>query len=163
MHGKRHELKEVDCKIYDKWIMLNGIFTNHYTLYAAERTGQMDPLVVSALIGGGAGLVTGAIASLIAPWVHWGIEKRRTRRESRRALIADARGYVASHLFGGTTFSAKPIYSQLKPHLRHELIEMIENYERVLDQQDDPGKFPKLFREEVLNEISRVERKWKLI
>ncbi len=123
----------------------------------------MDQLVITALIGGGSGLVSGAIASLIAPWVHWGIEKRRTRRESRRALIAEAREYVASHLFGGATFSAKPIYSQLKPHLHREVIEVIENYEELLDQQDDPGTFPRLFREQVLNEISRVERKWTLI
>jgi len=27
-----NDFKEVDCKIYDKWAMLNGISTNHYTL-----------------------------------------------------------------------------------------------------------------------------------
>lgn len=123
----------------------------------------MDPNIVSALIGGGTGLVTGAIASLIAPWIHWGIEKRRTRREARRALIAEARGYVATHLFDGVTFSAKPFYSQLKPHLRSEVIETIENYQEVQDQQDDPGKFPRRLQDQVINELSRVERKWKLI
>jgi len=33
--------------------------------------------VISAVIGGVTGLITGAIASLIAPWVNWGIEKKR--------------------------------------------------------------------------------------
>ena len=123
----------------------------------------MDGSILTALIGAVSGLISGTIASLVAPWVRWGIEKKRARNESRRALLAEAREYVTSHLFGGATFAAKPIYRRLKPHLISELVETIENYEEVLDRQDEPGKFPRLFREEVLDEISRLERKWELI
>jgi hypothetical protein len=48
----------------------------------------MDDKVLVALIGAGAGLITGGIASLIAPWVTWGIEKRKEKLAYRRGLIA---------------------------------------------------------------------------
>jgi len=44
--------------------------------------------VVTALIGGVAGLFTGAIASLAAPWSQWGVEQRRVRHQRRTDLIA---------------------------------------------------------------------------
>lgn len=39
-------------------------------------------------------LISGAIASLIAPWVNWGIEKRRQKLEHRRALVKEWREMV---------------------------------------------------------------------
>lgn len=123
----------------------------------------MEQSTIAALIGAVSGLISGAVASLIAPWVHWGIEQKRTRRASRRALLAEAREYVASNLFSGTTFSAKPIYRQLKPYLHREVVDVIENYETFLDQSDDPGQYPRWFRQGVLDEISRLERKWGLL
>lgn len=123
----------------------------------------MDASLLTALIGAGAGLVSGTVASLIAPWVRWGIEKRRARMESRRDLIAEAREYIGSKSFYGAGLTAKPIYPRLKPHLRSDLVEVIENFGQYRDQQDDPTKFPEELRKEMLDEISRVERKWRLI
>jgi hypothetical protein len=37
------------------------------------------------------GLIGGTVASLIAPWAHWGVEKQRIRLEARRQMIADVR------------------------------------------------------------------------
>lgn len=51
--------------------------------------------IVVALIGGGAGLVTGAIGSLIAPWSQWGVEKRKLQRQSRVDLLAGWREGIA--------------------------------------------------------------------
>lgn len=50
--------------------------------------------IAVAVISGGTGLVTGAIASLIAPWANWGIEKRRLTRERRIVRIAEWRAGV---------------------------------------------------------------------
>jgi hypothetical protein len=36
----------------------------------------MENTILVALIGAVAGLISGTIASLIAPWIKWGIEKR---------------------------------------------------------------------------------------
>ena len=123
----------------------------------------MEQITIAALIGAASGLISGAVASLIAPWIHWGIEQKRTRRESRRALLAEARTYVSSNLFSGNTFSAKPIYRQLKLYLKRDIVEVIENYDTFLDQSDDPGQYPRWFREGVLDEIGRLERKWGLL
>ena len=43
---------------------------------------EMTPLVVAA-ISSVFGLIGGAITSLAAPWVHWGIEKRRDKMNRR--------------------------------------------------------------------------------
>lgn len=51
--------------------------------------------IVVALIGGGAGLATGAIGSLVAPWANWGIEQRRLRRAIRLERISEWRSGVA--------------------------------------------------------------------
>ena len=47
----------------------------------------MEPSTTNAIIAGLVGLITGAIGSLIAPWVQWGVEKRRKKLERRTALI----------------------------------------------------------------------------
>jgi len=54
----------------------------------------MAPEVVSALIGGVSGLITGAVGSLFAPWVNWGVEKRRLRRQERSDQVAEWRAGV---------------------------------------------------------------------
>jgi hypothetical protein len=55
--------------------------------------------IAVAFIGGGAGLltgaITGAISSLIAPWANWGIEKRRLNRTSRVGRVKEWRQGVA--------------------------------------------------------------------
>jgi hypothetical protein len=51
--------------------------------------------IAVAFIGGGAGLLTGAvtgsISSLIAPWAKWGIEKKRRAHDLRQQRIEDWR------------------------------------------------------------------------
>jgi hypothetical protein len=49
--------------------------------------GEVTDVLLQALPGAIGGLVTGAIASLIAPWVQWAIEKRRSKLNYRQELI----------------------------------------------------------------------------
>ncbi|GLE56617.1 hypothetical protein NJBCHELONAE_19260 [Mycobacteroides chelonae] len=51
----------------------------------------MSSEIVVALIGGAAGLVSGTIGSLIAPWSQWGVERHRLRRQRRAELLAEWR------------------------------------------------------------------------
>jgi hypothetical protein len=37
----------------------------------------MTDTVWAAIVGGIAGVVTGSISAVVAPWANWGIEKRR--------------------------------------------------------------------------------------
>ena len=61
-------------------------------------TGGVASDIAVAFIGGGAGLLTGAvtgtISSLIAPWANWGIEKKRLARERRVERIKEWRDGV---------------------------------------------------------------------
>ena len=50
--------------------------------------------IVVALIGGGAGLATGVVGSLFAPWANWGVEKRRQRQANRVERIKEWRNGV---------------------------------------------------------------------
>lgn len=123
----------------------------------------MDTNIVTALIGGISGLVAGVAGSLVAPWVHWGIEKRRDQRVARRELLRSAREYVASRRFGASQFSRQPEYARLKPYLSPENVRAIESDEEVRDQMDDPGQFLESTRAGVLEDLQRLEKEWKLI
>jgi len=65
----------------------------------------VDDQVIAAVVGGLAGLASGALASVVAPWVNWGIEKRRFRLQRRRELVGEWRAGLAdaeaNGLFGG--------------------------------------------------------------
>jgi hypothetical protein len=54
-----------------------------------------------AIIGGIAGLVSGVLASLVAPWVHWRIEKQRQLVADRKARIEEWRAGLAGAEKGG--------------------------------------------------------------
>ena len=47
--------------------------------------------IAVAFIGGAAGLLTGTVSSLFAPWAHWGAEKERRQQDRRVARVADWR------------------------------------------------------------------------
>lgn len=51
---------------------------------------ELTKLIIPAITG----LISGAIGSLIAPWVHWRIEKKRKSIEYKQVLIKDVRHLV---------------------------------------------------------------------
>jgi len=120
-------------------------------------------MVTAAIIGGVSGLLAGVVGSLVAPWVHWGIEKRRDRRTVQCDLLGVARQHAASREFGASWFAEQQVYARLKPHLSADVVHAIEDPEDARDQMDDPGQFREGLRREVLDELSRIERKWGLI
>lgn len=114
--------------------------------------------IIAALIG----LVAGAIGSLIAPWINWGVEKRKIRLQARKNLIECAREYVTSKQFGAVQFSRKTWYAQLIPEMSDEVISIIENFPRNASEGDVVLVREEL-RKALLLELGRIERKWKLI
>ena len=71
---------------------------------------QVITAIISGLLGAG-------VASVVAPWSNWGVEKRRSDRQYRRDLIRDWRDGVpygldrsALHSGPGSAFDrGKPI------------------------------------------------------
>ncbi|MBC7002756.1 hypothetical protein BIZ37_09330 [Photobacterium sp. BZF1] len=109
------------------------------------------------------GLISGGVGSLCAPWVNWGIDKRRLRRTARYKLISSAREYVGSKQYGVRQYIKKDHYHQLRNEFSKstklqfdEALEKTEHGENVADYREDT-------RQLLLKEISRIEKRWYLI
>lgn len=125
---------------------------------------DIAPLVVSAITG----LVSGTFGSLVAPWINWGVEAQRERTKARRALLEEVRLAMTapppvSH------FRKTPLYSRIKHLLSDETNACIAG---TFDEHGNEviqvvvggahgGIHP--FAHKVLDEMSRIERQWKLV
>ena len=69
----------------------------------------MDP-IWNVVIPSSLGLLGGTIGSLIAPWVSWGIEKRREKLKYRREIIQRCREKIESQGFSKQVFRTTSEY-----------------------------------------------------
>jgi hypothetical protein len=134
--------------------------------------------IAVAFIGGGAGLltgaVTGAISALIAPWAKWGIEKKRLAREPRVERVKEWRGHLdhvnwAEKYHGrGIAPGEDPISGDVRTRdwfatLHAEMgADALQQFEELSQRpiHTRRGEMSKL----LAAEISRIEReKWELI
>ena len=107
------------------------------------------------------GLAGGIVGSLIAPWVQWGVERRRQRQAKRRELIRSGRSLLSTDI-DKKTFRETEVYSQLRPHLYQAVIDEIEkdgSKENAQENEDGPEDF----KSPLLDDIARIEREWILI
>lgn len=120
---------------------------------------------------GGVGI--GGIASL---WIKWGIEKQRMRIERRQKLVDAWRTVLlpkmedAQALEKGTRkypFMRTPEYASLRSHLPPKLVAMIEDSAIHINMRQNDGHITDVIgdfpRKQILEEIARIERKWKLV
>lgn len=119
--------------------------------------------VITGAISGGA---IGALASLIAPWSQWGVEKKRLLTESRRSRVKAWRtavigAQVSSGIEGRPfreKFSADINYRDLRPFLSQDLASEIET-----PWPDNMVETESEMRDLILDEICQIERRWGLI
>ncbi|MBW1695927.1 MAG: hypothetical protein JRH18_04445 [Deltaproteobacteria bacterium] len=111
-------------------------------------------LVVPAVMG----LLGGVVGSLIAPWVHWGIEKRRSRQAKRRELIDSCRMLLTTDI-DRKTFRETEVYAKLRPHLYQLVIEAVEKDQPPGESEEDKNAF----KQKLLEDLARIEREWVLI
>lgn len=86
------------------------------------------------------GLISGAVGSIIAPWIHWGIEKRRKQLEYRQSLIAEWRKMVKeiTNLPDDENFNLAEVlerheaFYSLKPHLSQNVISEVYRCRTVI-------------------------------
>ncbi len=110
--------------------------------------------VTVAIISGIFGLLAGAVGSLIAPWVHWGIEKRRDKINRRHALIDSSRYAVSGDAFSRQGFRQSPAYSAVRLYLSESLRSNVESGAHGGDIT---------LRQRIFEELAALEKKWKLI
>jgi hypothetical protein len=123
----------------------------------------MSDTTLAALISGVVGLFSGAVGSLIAPWVNWGIEKRRKQFESRSELIRQWREIIANTEFDRSTMLKNPLYGALRPLLSPEALKNIERPSTHLYSVIGGPPIDNHDRVTLLHEVARIEREWELV
>jgi hypothetical protein len=123
--------------------------------------GQLLTTFVPALLG----FIGGVIGSIVAPWIHWGVEKRKLKLAARQELIVKARRVVAGDL-DKFAFRETPTYSTLRPLLSERTRKEIES-DAITIQRSGRGSGehsgPRHYARLVLDDLQRLEIKWKLL
>jgi hypothetical protein len=112
------------------------------------------------------GLLGGVVGSIITPWIKWEIEKKKETREIKRKKIDSWRFYIENH-FNWDSFRDTSIFSEMKPFLSEEIIRELDPYS--FDKTNTPtihlrtpiGRDDLKMR--LLDEITAIEKKWKLL
>ena len=119
----------------------------------------MDSVVLTAVIAGGTGLIGGAIGSLVAPWVNWGIEKRRLQLQERKDFLAKCREIIASPGFERTRLLNDPVYGVLRPMLTEAAIKQLERSKNHFVVSELTNADSVL----ISKELSRIGQTWDLL
>jgi hypothetical protein len=110
--------------------------------------------------------ILGGVAGLFSPWANWWIEKSRQRLQRRRELVTGWRmklipmlkenGEGESWTDQRGKLMASPYYASLRPHLLPEFAERLQKRRQMTVGDDFPISG-------LIEEIGRIERKWKLV
>ncbi len=134
----------------------------------------MESLLDTRIIPAFLGLLAGAISSLIAPWVHWGVEKRKLRLQTRAELIKEAREALECGNHTNEEFRHLSVYSRIRPFLSAHAIKAVEgetprgnpfSSAQVIRIVAGNGRHSGVnpFRAKVLDELTELEKKWGLV
>jgi len=120
----------------------------------------------AAIVGGIAGIIAGSISSLFAPWVKWGIEKKRRLLKDRQTIIHNAQSMIVdyrsaenNYLPMGSSLSKNSNWMRIKPYLRPEVLKQIE------EAEIEPLEHRKVYEawDALEDEITRLKREWNLV
>ena len=117
----------------------------------------MEQYVIPALIG----LLGGVVGSLIAPWVNWGIEKRRLRHQARLDFVRAAHELLAQPPDRGELRNTS-VYSRLRPYLSDRTKEIVES-ETIHVQLGGRGGGANNYVPHMLDDLRKLEERWDLI
>jgi hypothetical protein len=106
------------------------------------------------------GLVSGTIASLVAPWINWRIEQKREKLAYKKEMIRRWRQFLdRKRDFDESELLDSAVYSEMRPHLSSRTVQSIES--DTIDVQVGRGGY--VIRSLILDDISRLEEEWDLI
>lgn len=116
----------------------------------------------AAIIGGGAGLLTGALSALVAPWAKWQVDKKRIQLEHRSVSLKLWRDGLASYRQFGLDPTTAGWYQQLRPLLTNNAKAMVEQPRIPVTTSGERRAVIASFAVTLTEEIDRIEREWKL-
>ncbi len=111
---------------------------------------ELTPIVVAG-ISSVFGLISGGVASLIAPWVNWGIEKRRKKLERRRELIDGARQLLQGKSLRREEYRQCTEYQAICPYLSQRIRDEV-NRNHISGGEDN-------LRNDMARELGGLEKK----
>lgn len=114
--------------------------------------------LVTAIIG----LISGALGSLIAPWIHWSIEKRKSKLEYKKSLISNWRQFIEEFDWVNNEFGNSSVYGAMRSYMNDEIVKKFEA-QRTFHMPPDGGRGKNLKKQWAADEVSRIEREWDLL
>lgn len=119
---------------------------------------ELDQAIISGVIG----LITGGIGSLIAPWMNWGIEKKRLRYGRRVIIINELKLIASEKEFDRIKFINSSNYRLVRNYFSSETIKDIERpLNHIIAIIGNPAI--DVLRSKVLEDIARIEKIWGII
>jgi hypothetical protein len=97
-----------DCRTVNDPAMMSSTISAHVFACKPHRMNFLFQVVIPAI----SGLVSGAIASLVAPWVNWRIEQKREKLAYKKEMIRRWREFLDRD-FDETEFSGTAVYSEI--------------------------------------------------
>lgn len=140
---------------------------------------DLSPIFV-AIIGGLAGLVSGVIASLVAPWVHHKLETKKQSLEYKRSLIKDVRKLLDKST-SIEEIQASSLWGVIDSHLNkeerkkalgniirattivYEEVPKLKSGEKIEKHSIEEQSIFALRKSGISTMLARLEREWKLI
>jgi len=129
----------------------------------------MSDTVLAAIVGAVAGIITGSIGALFAPWATWGIEKRKQKLAHRRELIVKWRKMVEDFAKSDRSGNTDDLLYLVERHTDfHSLTPHLDYSPKALSQitltkEVFQGSTIHVFLIHLSNEISRIEKQWDLV
>jgi hypothetical protein len=116
-----------------------------------------DKVLVAAL-----GLISGAIGSLIAPWVNWRIAKKKLIHDRRIKLVDEWRTFIESFDFENDRFGNTTVYAAMRPYMEAEVVRKFEA-KRTFYVTSDDGRGGELFKHWASDQVGKIEKDWGLV
>jgi hypothetical protein len=111
--------------------------------------------IITSIIG----LLTGAIGSMFAPWIHWKLEIRKQERNAKINLIHDLRIYLENNEPNNEQFLNSPNYIKIRPFLSSTFINELEDMSSYTIHKNTIRSF---YKENFLTELETIEENWKI-
>lgn len=130
---------------------------------AVEQVGSVPFTFWSALIAAGFGLISGTVASLIAPWVHYFIEHRRRSIEYKIERIAEIRKLLDS-ADSMVDVKKSSLWGFIEAHLNEQERKGAIPIRTMVIQADDGAEISQedIKKQAISRMLSRLEKEWGL-
>ena len=115
--------------------------------------------IVLPIITGLFGLATG----LIIPFIKWHIDKLKIRHSERLIFISQLRETISSDDFDVYKFKDTPLYSRFRKYIPLNVVDRIEFKDGIIKLQIIIAGSRGGLNNELLDIITTLEEKWKLI